>query len=350
MCLGKLSDGKKLCCVCGSGEDFCPYANESPTSKSSDLNKCDKCSKHFHKYCMPHAKHYKTTHKWHCLNCHNIKASVLKTNLQLNNSDKLATAESSKQTKRSSSSNLNRAKKSRGLQSDTDIEHETKQHATNTSKKSTSKSNKLLKGGKIKKNNENEHDVSMSSQLSDESKCYSEQENDELSEVAQDTELAPKQKTTKLKKKLNSQSKQKKTPHVAAKRNKLLSVSIMTDTSANSSPLMSTPNQKQREKELNTCKTVINEMCKNDNAWPFMKKVDEQSYPDYYELIKEPMDLETIKTKLKAKKYKTKEQFAYDCRLIFDNCEYFNEDDSQIGQAGHKLRAYFETKWLKLFE
>ena len=37
-------------------------------------------------------------------------------------------------------------------------------------------------------------------------------------------------------------------------------------------------------------------------------------------------------------------------RLIFDNCEFFNEDDSAIGKAGHKLRAFFETKWLKLFD
>ena len=204
----------------------------------------------------------------------------------------------------------------------------------------------------------------MSSHLSGESKCYSEQENNELNDIADKNTQDPengnslsKQKNSKLKKKLNSQSDQKKMLQVTAKKKKIskaknmsaLSVSIMTDASDNSSP-MSTPNQKEKEKELNTCKTVINEMCKNDNAWPFMEKVDEQSYPDYYELIKEPMDLETIKTKLKAKKYKTKEQFAYDCRLIFDNCEYFNEDDSQIGQAGHKLRAYFETKWLKLFD
>ena len=49
-------------------------------------------------------------------------------------------------------------------------------------------------------------------------------------------------------------------------------------------------------------------------------------------------------------RYATKEEFAFDCRLIFDNCEYFNEDDSEIGQCGHKLRAYFETKWLKIFD
>lgn len=81
-----------------------------------------------------------------------------------------------------------------------------------------------------------------------------------------------------------------------------------------------------------------------------MDKVNETDYPKYYELVKEPIDLNTIKNKFKLKKYEIKEQFAYDCRLVFDNCEYFNEDESQIGTAGHKLRAFFETKWLKLFD
>jgi hypothetical protein len=95
---------------------------------------------------------------------------------------------------------------------------------------------------------------------------------------------------------------------------------------------------------------LLNDLVRNDNAWPFLVKVDEKDYPDYYEVIKEAIDFEAIKTKLKEKSYKTKEDFAYDVRLIFDNCEYYNEDDSEIGKAGHKLRAFFETKWLKLFD
>ena len=32
-------------------------------------------------------------------------------------------------------------------------------------------------------------------------------------------------------------------------------------------------------------------------------------------------------------------------RQIFKNCRIFNEDDSEIGKAGHELRRYFETNW-----
>lgn len=44
-------------------------------------------------------------------------------------------------------------------------------------------------------------------------------------------------------------------------------------------------------------------------------------------------------------RYKLKEEFAADTRLIFDNCETFNEDESEVGQAGHILRAFFEKRW-----
>ncbi len=71
VCIGKLHS-QDICCVCGSSELNCPYSELSQTQP--DLRKCDKCSKCFHGECMPHARFFKTTHKYHCLNCQNIKA------------------------------------------------------------------------------------------------------------------------------------------------------------------------------------------------------------------------------------------------------------------------------------
>jgi len=56
------------------------------------------------------------------------------------------------------------------------------------------------------------------------------------------------------------------------------------------------------------------------------------------------MDLQTIRTRLVSNMYKNKEAFLQDVRLIFDNCETFNEDDSPVGKAGHALRVFFESK------
>lgn len=50
--------------------------------------------------------------------------------------------------------------------------------------------------------------------------------------------------------------------------------------------------------------------------------------PNYYKIIKKPMDLSTVKKKLQKKHsqhYQTPEDFVADVRLIFKNCERFNE-------------------------
>nr|XP_020013353.1 bromodomain adjacent to zinc finger domain protein 2B [Castor canadensis] len=49
-------------------------------------------------------------------------------------------------------------------------------------------------------------------------------------------------------------------------------------------------------------------------------------------------------------RYPNLETFALDVRLVFDNCETFNEDDSDIGRAGHSMRKYFEKKWTDTFK
>jgi len=44
-------------------------------------------------------------------------------------------------------------------------------------------------------------------------------------------------------------------------------------------------------------------------------------------------------------RYKSREEFCSDVRLIFNNCETFNEDDSPVGKAGHGMRTFFEARW-----
>ncbi|KAK2093609.1 Transcription intermediary factor 1-alpha [Saguinus oedipus] len=64
--------------------------------------------------------------------------------------------------------------------------------------------------------------------------------------------------------------------------------------------------------------------------------------PDYYKIIKNPMDLSTIKKRLKDySMYSKPEDFVADFRLIFQNCAQFNEPDSEVANAGIKLENYF---------
>lgn len=55
-----------------------------------------------------------------------------------------------------------------------------------------------------------------------------------------------------------------------------------------------------------------------------MTRVSKREAPDYYEVIKHPMDLGTMLRNVKASKYKNKNAFAADLELIWSNCEMYN--------------------------
>ncbi|XP_064471785.1 bromodomain adjacent to zinc finger domain protein 2B-like isoform X2 [Ornithodoros turicata] len=107
-------------------------------------------------------------------------------------------------------------------------------------------------------------------------------------------------------------------------------------------------NKSQVLKDLAACRVILDEMEKHKDSWPFLLPVNTKQFPSYRKFIKKPMDVSTIRSKLESGQYKLKDEFAGDARLIFDNCETFNEDDSPVGQAGHSLRNYFECRWEEL--
>ena len=59
----------------------------------------------------------------------------------------------------------------------------------------------------------------------------------------------------------------------------------------------------------------------HEEACPFLTPVDpvKLGIPDYFDIIKQPMDLGTIKQMMKNKEIQTREEFAEKVRLVFDN-------------------------------
>ncbi|CAD0206625.1 unnamed protein product [Chrysodeixis includens] len=110
--------------------------------------------------------------------------------------------------------------------------------------------------------------------------------------------------------------------------------------------------KKQKEQQLQFCNAALrNLLCEmecHEHAWPFLLPVNTKQFPQYKKVIKCPMDLSTIKRKLQDNIYKCKEEFASDVRLIFSNCEVFNEDDSPVGRAGHNMRQFFDERWTQI--
>lgn len=115
------------------------------------------------------------------------------------------------------------------------------------------------------------------------------------------------------------------------------------------------PETKRRKllKDLTICTTMISEMEAHEEAGPFMFPVNTKQFPTYKKIIKSPIDITSIKKKLDlapgaAGAYGNRDEFVEDVRLIFANCEMFNEDDSPVGKAGHNLKAFFENRWQEL--
>ncbi|ODV92177.1 hypothetical protein CANCADRAFT_13900, partial [Tortispora caseinolytica NRRL Y-17796] len=58
----------------------------------------------------------------------------------------------------------------------------------------------------------------------------------------------------------------------------------------------------------------------------FLNRVNRRDAPNYYNVIKTPMDLSTVMKKLKTFQYKSKSEFVDDLMLIWKNCLIYNAD------------------------
>uniref|UniRef100_A0A673HF65 Bromodomain adjacent to zinc finger domain protein 2B-like n=1 Tax=Sinocyclocheilus rhinocerous TaxID=307959 RepID=A0A673HF65_9TELE len=107
---------------------------------------------------------------------------------------------------------------------------------------------------------------------------------------------------------------------------------------------------RDNNRDLGLCRILLAELERHQDAWPFLTPVNLKSVPGYRKVIKKPMDFSTIREKLVSSQYQNLETFIIDVNLVFDNCEKFNEDNSDIGRAGHNMRKFFEKRWTELLK
>lgn len=101
-------------------------------------------------------------------------------------------------------------------------------------------------------------------------------------------------------------------------------------------------------KEFENLKKLIKQIQHHKSAWPFMEPVDPDEAPDYYRVIKEPMDLQKVENKVNSKTYNTLSEFIGDMTKIFDNCRYYNPKESQFYRCAESLESFFVQK-IKFF-
>lgn len=77
-------------------------------------------------------------------------------------------------------------------------------------------------------------------------------------------------------------------------------------------------------------------LSRNSNAYIFLEPVNVEilNIPDYFTIVKKPMDFGTIKSKLKEQRYANITEFMEDLELVFYNCKLYNGEISNVGQMG----------------
>ena len=68
------------------------------------------------------------------------------------------------------------------------------------------------------------------------------------------------------------------------------------------------------------------------------------AFQDYYNIIKNPMDLGTVKRKLDNCEYSTGEEAQRDFRLVFDNCFLYNKPQDDASYMARALEKVFNEK------
>ncbi|XP_078611546.1 nucleosome-remodeling factor subunit BPTF-like isoform X3 [Branchiostoma floridae x Branchiostoma japonicum] len=111
-----------------------------------------------------------------------------------------------------------------------------------------------------------------------------------------------------------------------------------------SSKDMQMHNKSLSEKDTDQLKRLLKSLQSHKMAWPFVEPVSELEVPDYYQVIKEPMDLSTVDKRLRQKYYKTLNQYVADISKIFDNCRYYNPSDSAFCKCAEVLEGFFLQK------
>ncbi|GAA0140097.1 DNA-binding transcription factor [Lithospermum erythrorhizon] len=101
---------------------------------------------------------------------------------------------------------------------------------------------------------------------------------------------------------------------------------------------------------MKQCETLLQRLMSHDVAYVFKEPVDtvKLNIPDYLTIIKQPMDLGTIKGKLFSGQYSDPLGFAADVRLTFSNAMTYNPQGNAVHTMAKTLSKFFMVRWKQI--
>lgn len=92
---------------------------------------------------------------------------------------------------------------------------------------------------------------------------------------------------------------------------------------------------------------LLKRLMSHQFGWVFNTPVDvvKLNIPDYFTVIKHPMDLGTVKGRLSSGQYPSPHEFAADVRLTFSNAMTYNPPGNDVHFMAETLSKYFEVRW-----
>merc|ERR1719189_2655823 len=114
---------------------------------------------------------------------------------------------------------------------------------------------------------------------------------------------------------------------------------------------LNVPNQKRlTADDYEAIKKLVKQIWANRSSIPFHHPVNTSDVPNYYEVVKEPMDLSTVDKKVNNGDYTKLCEFIGDVMRIFENCRFFNQPNSSIMKSAESLENFFSQKLSHLRE
>ncbi|XP_027583009.1 tyrosine-protein kinase BAZ1B [Pipra filicauda] len=82
--------------------------------------------------------------------------------------------------------------------------------------------------------------------------------------------------------------------------------------------------------ELQKCEEILGKLIKYRFSWPFREPVTTEEAEDYFEVISNPMDFQTMQSKCSCGNYRSVQEFLSDMKQVFSNAERYNQNGSHV--------------------